>query len=488
MINSFLKIKHTNITNYIPFLAVILYIISSIFIIKSKNYYLLAYPLLIPFLYYLFFSLDKILLITSFLTPLSLELRYFYPELSLNLYIPTEIFLFSFLIIFLLKKLLQDNFNKKILNHPISIIIYIHLIWIFITSITSTMPIISFKFFIVRLWFIIGFYIYASHLLYADDIYIKKYFNYYFYGFLIVIAYTTIQQVKFDLFNKDFANWASKPFYNDHTAYGAALAMIFPYIVGTLFEKKSSFIKKFIYTIFFIPLLLFAIIFSYSRATWLSIVCAFVILIMIVINKNIKSFILTILSTTFLGLLLLNNIYQKLEKNKQDTDNDLYKQFKSITNISTDASNLERLNRWSCAIRMFKEKPLVGFGPGTYQFQYSPFQLSYQKTPISTSFGDLGNAHSEYLGPLSEQGLFGLLFFLLIIIFTFYYGLKIYYHTQNKQIKLYSLIALTSLSTYYTHGFLNNFLDTDKLSLLFWGFTSLIVILDIKNKNLSKEN
>jgi hypothetical protein len=32
------------------------------------------------------------------------------------------------------------------------------------------------------------------------------------------------------------------------------------------------------------------------------------------------------------------------------------------------------------------------------------------------------------------------------------------------------------------HGFLNNFLDTDKLSIPFWGFIAALVYLDIKQK------
>ena len=46
----------------------------------------------------------------------------------------------------------------------------------------------------------------------------------------------------------------------------------------------------------------------------------------------------------------------------------------SVTNLNTDVSNIERLNRWVSALRMFEERPFTGFGPGTYQFTYLPFQ------------------------------------------------------------------------------------------------------------------
>jgi hypothetical protein len=41
---------------------------------------------------------------------------------------------------------------------------------------------------------------------------------------------------------------------------------------------------------------------------------------------------------------------------------------------------------------------------------------------------------------------------------------------------------LLGLMTYYIHGIMNNFLDTDKLSVPFWGFTAIIVAIDIQTR------
>ena len=56
-------------------------------------------------------------------------------------------------------------------------------------------------------------------------------------------------------------------------------------------------------------------------------------------------------------------------------------------------------------IRMFKDRPLLGHGPGTYMFLYAPYQKPSEKTIISTNAGNRGNAHSEYLGPMAESGI-----------------------------------------------------------------------------------
>ena len=117
-------------------------------------------------------------------------------------------------------------------------------------------------------------------------------------------------------------------------------------------------------------------------------------------------------------------------------------------------------------------------------FQYAPFQSSQDLTIISTNFGDLGNAHSEYLGPLAEQGVFGPLLFLILIFLIYYKGIPLYYKLKNRDLKMVLLTAIAALTTYLTHGVLNNFLDTDKASVPFWGCLAIITAIEVFHKDL----
>ena len=126
-----------------------------------------------------------------------------------------------------------------------------------------------------------------------------------------------------------------------------------------------------------------------------------------------------------------------------------------------------------------QKKPIIGYGPGTYQFEYASFQDPDNKTIITTKFGDGGNAHSEYLSALSETGLPGLITFLLLIGFVFFRAIKLYYNSSCRETKMYLLCSLVGLSTYFIHGFFNNFLDIDKTSVAVWSFISIIVSLDV---------
>ena len=152
----------------------------------------------------------------------------------------------------------------------------------------------------------------------------------------------------------------------------------------------------------------------------------------------------------------------------------------SIGNISSDASNLERFNRWNCALRMFELKPITGWGPGAYMFQYAPFQAADDRTIISTNFGLIGNAHSEFLGPLAEQGLLGSLLVVALIVVSCWTAVRLRSRIPPGVDRHLVGAAFFGLVTYYVHAIINNFLDLDKASVPFWAFTALIVVMDLK--------
>ena len=424
------------------------------------------------------FALDKLLLGIVLLTPLSLPLYELVPGLDFNMFLPTEPLLFGVLILFIFKMLLDGSFDKKILLHPISIIIFINICWIFVTSLTSSMPVVSLKFLLSRSWFVVGFYILAIQL-FKNKKNIGRYFWLYTTSLLIVVIYTFVRQSNYGFLDQEAANFAVNPLYNDHTAYAAALVMIIPVMVGLLFLKGYSYFQRII-AFLVLSVLVIALIFSYTRAAWLSFAFAIIMFLIVILKIKFRTFLILTGSTIIVILLFWTQVYMKLEKNRQDSSSDFAKQIQSVSNISTDASNKERINRWSCAVRMFKERPIFGWGPGTYMFKYAPFQYSYERTIISTNSGDLGNAHSEYLGPLAESGIFGTISFLAIVLASIYYAMRVYRRTQDKSEKIIVLSVLIGLITYYVHGLMNNFLDTDKLSVLFWGFTAIIVSFDLR--------
>ncbi|NOZ46080.1 MAG: O-antigen ligase family protein [Chlorobi bacterium] len=475
---------------WVIFISVVFILINAFFIYK-ENLLLSIIPLGLLIVFAGFLYLDKLVLAVVFLAPLSVPLSKISSIEGIDMFLPTEPILFGILLIFIAKLLLDNKFDKKIIYHPVSIAIYFSLFWMLVTSLTSTMIAVSLKYLLARLWFIVAFYFIATQI-FINIKNIKKYNWLYISALIIVIFYTWINLSKTGFLDQKAAHVAASPFYKDHTSYGSVLAMYIPFLIGFSFYKNYSILKRrAVLLITFI--LIAAIIFSYTRAAWLSLTPAFVVWLIIKLKIRFRT--LAFIGIIFLALFFVykNQIFIKLERNKTESSTNMESHLKSMANIRSDASNLERINRWNSAIRMFKEKPMFGWGPGTYMFQYAPFQRSYEKTIISTNTGRAGNAHSEYLGPLAESGVLGTLSIILIIIFTIITALKVINNAEKKEVRFLALMALLGLITYYTHGFLNNFLDTDKASAPFWGFTAMIVALDVyhtrqnTNKKVKKD-
>lgn len=452
------------------------------FVVKKDSLVINALPVVFIIILLAVYSFEKLIYLVVFFTPLSLPLRTLMPGLPFDMYLPTEPLLFGILLVFILKIVSDGNhFDKEILLHPVSVLIYINLIWILITSFTSIMPVVSFKFLLARLWFLVGFYFLAIKIFEKTNN-IEKYIWLYIIPFMMVIFYSTYRHIGYGLWDKDAAHFVVEPFYNDHTSYGAISAMFLPFLIGFSFYKEAGKWLKILSRIA-LPVVFMGLILSYSRAAWMSVMAALLVWIIIKLKIRFKPLLISFLILLGLFLLFQTQILMYLERNSEESSANMMEHITSMSNITTDASNMERINRWSCAIRMFDEKPVFGYGPGTYMFQYAPFQLSKDRTIISTNAADGGNAHSEYLGPLAESGFLGTITFVLILIMVIYTAVHAYTRTGDKRLKMLIMGALLGLFTYYIHGLMNNFLDTDKASAPFWGFTAIIVTIDIYTRN-----
>ncbi len=448
----------------------------------------ITYFAILPFVLLIFFiaisAYDKLFFILTFLTPLSLTLTYFIPQISFNISLFTEPLLLTLLFILFIKFLIYHKINLSIIKHPISIAILFNLVWMLISASTSTMPIVSFKYLLSRLWFVIPMFFFGLTI-FKQYKNIKIFLWAYAIGLFIVVIYSTIRLGQTSFLAKNAAHFVVKPFYNDHTAYGAITALITPVFWGLAFKANYNKPYKKIIAFIFAFAFTVGVILSYSRAAWIGLFIAFGVWVAVKLRIKFKYILITtVIIAAFLSAFWFQ-ILDRLEKNRQDSSSNLSEHIMSITNVSTDASNLERLNRWYCAIEMFKEKPLTGWGPGTYQFQYAPFQLERMKTIISTDFGDVGNAHSEYLGPLAEQGVLGMFSVLWLALSIIISGLRIYKQSSDKEVRMLALSITLGFITYFIHGFMNNFLDTDKLAVPFFGFASILVAIDLYHKKKS---
>lgn len=460
---------------YIVLAGVLIYVLLNTISTVDGTYHLLILPV-IAAVFFLLVSKPEFLFFTvTFITPLSFILNL---GEMLSMAFPTEPLIWSLMTLYVLQQMVQTNIDKRIIKHPLTIIILIHFIWMFFACFTSTMPFVSFKFFLSRFWYVVVFYFMALDI-FRNYYNIKKFLWLFIISLSLVIIYAILNHAALSL-ERSTSHLAAKPFFKDHTIYGATIALFTPAVLAFFIRQKpfGNGHKLRLLAGFLTPLFLAGLFFSFSRAAWVSVVLAFVAFIIFWFRIKFRTLVITAVFAVSLVFVFWTQIMIFFQENEATSSSGLSANIKSIYNITNDASNTERINRWHSAYRMFKERPVFGFGPGTYQFEYAPFQREYQRTRISTNFGDVGNAHSEYLGPLSEYGLLGMLSKVALMLMTIYTGMRLYYHGRNDTVRITALAILLCLITYFTHGFLNNFLNYDKASVPFWAFIAIFVALD----------
>ncbi|MCL1821382.1 MAG: O-antigen ligase family protein, partial [Prolixibacteraceae bacterium] len=383
------------------------------FVVKRESVVVNILPVALFFVLLAIFSVDRILKIVVFFTPISLPLVEIFPDLSFNMFLPTEPLLFGVLLLFILRLASERKVDLDVLKHPVTIAILIYLLWMLITSLTSSMPLVSFKYLMVRIWFIVGFY-FLGIKLFENQKNIENFVWIYIAGLMIIIAYTLVKHASVGLLDRVAAHSSMRPFFNDHTSYGAVIAMFIPFFFFLAFNKTSTPGRRRVAKMV-LAVLLVAFVFSYTRAAWLSLILAAGVWGLVKLKIKFRSLTIIFISAVALFFVFQNQIVMHLQKNSVESSSNLLEHFTSMSNITSDASNMERINRWDSALKMFSERPVFGFGPGTYAFKYAPYQLSKNSTIITTNKGDGGDAHSEYLGPLAESGLLGMLSFIVLI-------------------------------------------------------------------------
>ncbi len=457
-------------------LAGAVFVVANVALMAHGHYWLNLLPAALLLAWALFMAPRHLLLFIAFATPLSINLE----ELEiggLGISLPTEPLMAAVSVLFLLRVLMGgDVVDRRFMRHPVTVIILLQLAWMAFTVLTSSMPLVSVKALVARLWFVTTAYFVASRCL-DSPAWRMRFMHAFIAGLVVVVGYTLVRHAGYD-FAHDPGHWVMEPFFKDHTGYGAVLALVLPFAgAALLMPGRGTGYRAVMVAV--LAVLVTGLVFSYTRAAWVSLIGA--VGMLLVMRLRVPAWALIALALVAGGAYLANEeqITIALERNEEESSDDLGEHVRSISNISSDASNLERINRWNAAVRMWEERPVWGWGPGTYMFQYAPFQSARDRTIISTNFGTGGNAHSEYLGPLSEQGLPGLLLMVALVLATGIVAVRLYHRMPAGADRLMLTALFLGLVTYYVHGVLNNYLDLDKASVPVWAFTAMVVLLDL---------
>lgn len=356
-----------------------------------------------------------------------------------------------------------------------------YMAWSWISCVYSARPVVSAKYTLIEtlhVWvFVAGFALLEKN---KPGFYIKCIVAYTI-GIVPILLHGLYVHAGYG-FAIDFSAASMRPFYRDHPLYGATLAVLFPFWVYFCIKPDTlpTYLGKRHITLPILLVVAAGLFFSYSRAAWLTTVIGCTIsTVLYFYGQNLQKTLAIGAISTLTGVLFLLFASPFLQKQQYIKNTTISNQLLSTFNWKYDVANLERLNRYKCAWRMFKEKPLTGFGNNMYKFTYLKYQKKEEMTRISLNealpdarAGTGGNSHSDYLAALTELGLVGLFLWLGIVMLSLFQAANNYVKYKDQIM----LVILTALLTFFMHTAVNNFIHDDKISALVWMCCGLILL------------
>jgi len=449
--------------------------------IAAEAYFLLALPILIVGGWITLVDYKKIFYLLFISIPISIDVA-LPGGLALNVFTePLQILLSVIAIILILKD--GKSIDKRYITHPISITLLIHLAWIGVSTMFSGDYVVSIKYVLAKIWFILpSFYLTIKLIRSVDDV--KKVIWCFLLPLLFTITVILIRHAAIG-FSFDGVNYILGPFYSNHVLYASTIAIGFPFVwILRRWYPTYSFLWWFLMGSFVVMMV--AIYLSYTRATMASVFIVFGMYFIVKWRWSRQAFSIGMLAlfSLFFWLGNQNNFMNYTPNFERTITHHSFDNLLEATLRGQDISLAERYYRWIAGLYMVGDHLVMGSGPSTFYNEYKSYTLSSFKTYVSDNEEHSG-IHNYFLMLLVEQGVPGLLFFILFSYILFAEGERIYHRQTDPQSRDVVLAAIFSLSIIYSLLVINDMVEADKIGAMFFFAAGLLVkfdLLSIKEK------
>ncbi len=452
--------------------------------IAGNWWFLAGAPALVLLGYIAVVDFRKIFYILFFFIPLTVEV--WLPN-GVVTDMPTEQIAVVLTGIYLLYALRNGkNMRPDFLLHPISLMLLLHLGWLYFAMITSEDFIVSLKFVLAKIWYVVPFYFLAGSLLKTE-----KQVRILTWVVLIPLCFTILYVLKnFAVYGFKFAdvNKVMYPFYRNKVAFACMVTIFLPF-VWFMRQGYRRYSLPWTLLVAALILLLIGVELSYTRAAYVTIVMGIGAYFMIKwrLMKLALAF-AAVLAVLYAVSMVGHNKYldHKPVYEKTITHED-FRDLLSATTKGQDVSTMERVYRWVAAGHMVAERPWLGWGPGTFTRFYKTYSIASFRTYVSDNKEGSG-IHNYYLMTLVEQGFGGALLFIGLIFLVLLKGEAVYHQTVLPSRRRVLLAAL--ITTVIIDGLLliNDLVETDKVGSFFFLCMALVVKVDLMNKRDLEEN
>ena len=450
--------------------------------VYSEMYYLSSIPFLLLFIFYGWQHFYFVFLLLLVSIPWSAEYNF---SKTLATDFPDELLmLFVSYLFFACYLYKQDPKWKTFLRHPLLGIFVIHLLWISICVCFSSSGIISVKFLLAKSWYAVAF-VFAPLILLNDKKTFQSAIRIITISLLLVV-FIIMSRHAFTGFTFATINDAVFPFFRNHVNYAAMLVCFIPVLLACYGLAPSGKKKYFISCL--VSFLVVALFFSFSRGAWLALpvglIAYWLIRKKLLIAGYITAIIITIASLFWVKS---NDRYLNYAHDYKTTI--FHKDFREhfiATYKLKDVSTAERFYRWVAGVRMIKDHWLLGYGPGTFYQNYKPYAIPAYRTWVSDN-KDHSTVHNYFLLLAVEQGIPGVVFFLVLIGAMLYYAQMLYHRIRDEFYKTVAITAGVIIAMLVVVNFLSDLVETDKAGSVFFLCLSFLIIADTSTRKLLSE-
>lgn len=431
---------------------------------------------LIPFAcllsYWLIHDLRFIYVLLFAILPFSVEVEL--PG-GLGLDLPTELLMILLTGIGLILLLLNGAKTRAAyVLHPVSLLLTLHLSWILFSSLLSTVPIISLKYSLAKSWYVIPFYCLSIYFLRTKNNYMST-LKFLILSVFIACCYVWFNHAQVGFSFKDI-NPSVYPIFRNHVNYACLIVMIMPFYVLYTSQYKGAF-KVLLYALglFFIV----SVFLSYTRAAMIALVIGGLSFYIIKWKLIQYTLLVTALASLLvIGVLINDNEFMHHAPTYDKTiTHQKFDDLIDATAKGEDISTMERAHRWVAGYYMIQDRPVAGFGPGTFYSNYKAYAVNLFKTFVSDN-PEKSTVHNYYLLVLIEQGIIGFLIFILLLGYALIRGQYLYHRLEgfNKHLLMAALVCLIMILAI---NLINDMIESLKVGSFFFLCLGIIVACDV---------
>ena len=342
--------------------------------------------------------------------------------------LPTElllIFLSIVTVILCIKSL--SKFKVHQIMNPVVLFLILHVFWIFFSSLFAQDALTSWKFLAAKLWYIIPFFLLPTMLLSVEKEDYDRLFKFFLLGMISAGSFVFYHHFQEGLSFNARTNIGS-PIFRNHVNYACVLCIALP-IVWYLYRQSRNW--KWVYVLAGGILLTF-LYFTYARVAYVA-VFAGLLGYTIIRVKMLRLFGIGSVFILITGVFWLigNNKYLDFAPDyEQAISHYKFDRLLTATYKGEDVSSMERIYRWVAGLHMAKEKPITGFGPGGFYQSYESYTVNSFKTYVSDN-PDKSGIHNYYLMLMVEQGVVGLIIFILLIYSVLDRAQRVYHNLDK---------------------------------------------------------